>query len=458
MAKKKLNQKMYVVDTNVFMSDPDCFNMFDDNIIVIPDVVIEELDDHKDVQGDKGYNVREALRNLDKLRKEGDIVKGVKTQQGGLIRIESSFEETPLPKHWKFKTDNRILQIAKGLSKESDIPVIVVSKDMNVRIKANIIGLTAEDYKHERIDEDHLRYNGRSDIYLTNDDFQSFLTCGFVSAENAKINQELNHQALLENEFLIIRNEVTGGTKLGRVKNGMIVPLKYENSTPFGITPLDSGQKFAIEALMLPADDVPLVIFKGPAGTAKTFLTLACGLEQCMEQNAYRDLTITRANVEFDHSIGALPGDEGSKVAPLLRGCMDNLENLVDAKGIKKGESEKQIKDKVQYLFDRGYISPEALSFIRGRSLTKHILYVDEAQNTSPSQMKGILTRVGIGTKLILAGDLDQIDNPRLDRHNNGLAYALKLMSGDPLCCVLGFIDKEVKRSVLAARVASLIE
>lgn len=138
---------------------------------------------------------------------------------------------------------------------------------------------------------------------------------------------------------------------------------------------------------------------------------------------------------------------------------MDNLELLVDAKSVKSREGrEEDIRSKVEYLFDRGYLSAEAMGFLRGRSLTRQILYVDEAQNTSPSQMKGILTRVGKGTKLILSGDLSQIDNPRLDKHNNGLAYALKLMAGDPLCAVVGFTDNETTRSALAAKVAALIE
>ena len=153
-----------------------------------------------------------------------------------------------------------------------------------------------------------------------------------------------------------------------------------------------------------------------------------------------------------------MPGDEVSKVGPLLRGCMDNLELLVDAKGVKNKNRDTDIQGKVDYLFQHGYISAEALGFMRGRSLTRQILYVDEAQNTSPSQMKGILTRIGEGTKLVISGDLNQIDNPRLDKHNNGLAYALELMSGDPLCAVLGFTDSETTRSPLAAKVASLIQ
>lgn len=234
--------------------------------------------------------------------------------------------------------------------------------------------------------------------------------------------------------------------------------LQYDNSSPFGIHPKNCGQRFALEALLSPAEEIPLVIMKGSAGTAKTFLTLACGLEQCAEENIYRRMTITRANVEFDKEIGALPGDELDKVGPLLRGCLDNLELLVDAKGVRSRDGkEEDIRGKVDYLFERGYISAEALGFLRGRSLTRQILYVDEAQNTSPSQMKGILTRVGEGTKLVISGDLNQIDNPRLDKHNNGLAYALKLMSGDPLCAVIGFTDSETTRSPLSAKVASLI-
>ncbi|ANU44660.1 hypothetical protein ADH76_03150 [Enterocloster clostridioformis] len=268
MAKKKSKQKMYVIDTNVFLSDPSCINMFDDNIIVIPDVVIEELDDHKDMPGNKGYNVREALRNLDKLRVNGDIVKGVKTELGGLIRIEPGFEETPIPKSWENKPDNRILQIAAGLAGNSDLPVAVVSKDMNVRIKANIIGLVAEDYKHEMIDENHLSYNGRGSVVLSNKKFGNFLQGAGVPVKKAKPDKDCASQTIYENQFLIIRNEATGGTKLGKVIDGMIVPLRYEHCVPFGVTPRNTGQRFCIEALMSPAAEIPLVILKGSAGTA----------------------------------------------------------------------------------------------------------------------------------------------------------------------------------------------
>ena len=309
------------------------------------------------------------------------------------------------------------------------------------------------------IAEDHLRYNGRNEILLTDKDFQKLLQGTPIELKKAKFERCNKDRELLENEFLYITNQTTYGTLLAKVRENFIVSLQYDSIRPFGVQPRNVGQRFAIEALLAPANELPLVILKGSAGTAKTFLTLACALQQCAEENIYRKITITRANVEFDREIGALPGDEINKVGPLLRGCMDNLELLVDAKSVKSREGrEEDIRSKVEYLFDRGYLSAEAMGFLRGRSLTRQILYVDEAQNTSHSQMKGILTRVGEGTKLILSGDLSQIDNPRLDKHNNGLAYALKLMAGDPLCAVVGFTDNETTRSALAAKVAALIE
>ena len=458
--KKTGKKKIYILDTNIFMSDPECLSTFDDNIIVIPSTVIEELDDNKKEGGDKGYNTRRAIRNIDELSKNGNLIKGIKTEKGGLIRVQIDCGDATLPEGWKDKPDNYILKIAKHLSETENYPVIIVSNDTDVRVKANIIGLKAEDYKHEMIDEDYLRYNGRNEIYLTSKEFEKFIHGDEVDIKKAKFDKKAEDKILHENEFLIIRNNATFGTGLGIVKDRMITPLLFENSHPFGITMRNSAQKFCVEALMAPAKDIPLVILKGSAGTAKTFLTLACALQQICEDHIYRKITVTRANVEFDKDIGALPGDEVSKVGPLLRGCMDNLELLVDSESVKKsksGSSETDIKGKIDYIIDKGYISFEALGFLRGRSLTRQILFVDEAQNTSITQMKGILTRVGEGTKLVIAGDLNQIDNPRLDKRNNGLAYAIKLMSGDPLCAVFGFTDEETTRSPLAAKVASLI-
>lgn len=451
------NRKIYVLDTNVLMADPDAMFKFEDNVVVIPDMVIEELDNHKKDAGDVGFNVRQAHRNFKTLRESGSLVYGVITDTDGLVIVMPSDTDTStkMPPSWmQSKPDNIILAMAKTLQTVFDnIKVAIVSNDTNVQIKADEIGLKAEEYLHERVEEDYLSYSGRFEVSVTDAEFQQFKVSNAVDIELAP--------EIKENAFLIVRNKDTNGTLLGQAKNGQVVPLKYDNSNPFGVTPRNSGQRFAIEALMTPADDLPMVIMTGPAGTAKTFLTLACGLEKTMESNEYRRIVLTRANVEFDKSIGALPGDEETKIEPLLRGAIDNLELLVDEKGVKKGgkngTSEEEISDKITELFERGYIKTEAMMYVRGRSVTRQFVFVDEAQNTSVSQMKGILTRPGDGTKLIISGDLDQIDNPKLDRHNNGLAYALKLMAGDPLCATVGFSEKESTRSKLAARVAEKI-
>ena len=436
-------KKVFVLDTNVIMADPDSIFKFQDNIVIIPSVVIEELDNHKRDMGDIGYNVRHAHQNLKQLRDSGNLTEGVPTKENGLVMVVpiSQSQLTYMPPTWDtHKPDNLILITAKVLQLQfPKTTVIIVSNDTNMQIKADEIEIVAEDYLHERVEEDYLSYNGRSELFVTDSEFDDFRT-GCLDRGSAQNIANRNGTKLHENTFVMLKHEVTGGTLIGKVRNGNITFLEWDNSKPFGIIPRNLGQRFAIEALMSPAEDVPLVIMTGPAGTAKTFLTLACGLQQTLENRIYRRIVITRANVEFDKAIGALPGSEEAKINPLVRGCLDNLELLIDEKGIRSlNTREDEISDKVNYLFDIGAIKAEALGFLRGRSMTRQYIFVDEAQNTSVSQMKGILTRAGEGSKVILCGDLDQIDNPKLDRHNNGLAYALKLMSDDPMCAVVGF-------------------
>lgn len=291
-AKKTDKQRIYILDTNIFMADPDCMNRFGKHMIVVPDMIIEELDDNKKASGDKGYSTRQSLRNFDSLRRKGNLIKGVPTESGGSIRITSDYDHVILPSGWKDKPDNRILQVAKGMKEESEQPVILVSKDTNVRIKADILKVKAEDYKHEMIDEDHLRYNGRNEILLTDKDFQKLLQGTPIELKKAKFERCNKDRELLENEFLYITNQTTYGTLLAKVRENFIVRLQYDSIRPFGVQPRNVGQRFAIEALLAPANELPLVILKGSAGTAKTFLTLACALQQCAEENIYRKITI----------------------------------------------------------------------------------------------------------------------------------------------------------------------
>lgn len=203
---------------------------------------------------------------------------------------------------------------------------------------------------------------------------------------------------------------------------------------------------------MQPAETAPLVIVRGMAGTAKTFYSLAVGLEKlmCEDKNEYRRILICRPNAQFDLDIGFLPGDEQEKISPLLRPVMDNLEQLIDSNDAERYRNEAELQDKIREIFARGIIQAEALNFIRGRSIAQTYLIIDEAQNMTPSQVKGVITRAGKGTKIILLGDPGQIDRPYLDERTNGLSYAMAHMQGSPLCWQLALTAEECERSSLA--------
>lgn len=444
-------KKTYVLDTNVLIQDPDSLFKFQNNDVVLADVTIEELDNLKKAQGEVGYSARKASRYIEDLRHQGDLLKGVKLGKGmGTFRIEINHICESMPKNWDMsKPDNNIIRVAKGLSSTSD-HVILVSKDLLVRIKADMVNVKVEDYESEKVDEEVLTYNGRERIYVSPDVITNLYKDGRIPYDNPGLQ-------LHENEFVLLIDETNlSHTGIGRYTEGTIVKLKHEKETPFDVISKNLGQKCAMEALLEPASTAPLVILKGPAGTAKTFLSLACGLEQAYntDKPSYRNILMTRANVSFDADIGALPGSEIDKVNPLLRGCLDNIELLVDSQGVKSGAPKMETQAKVDELFERGIIDIQALSFLRGRSITKQYLIVDEAQNTSPNQMLGILTRAGEGTKVIICGDLDQIDNTKLDRHSNGLAFALEKMRGSKLCWIFGFTNEECTRSPLAMEAA----
>lgn len=437
-----VKRKTYILDTNVLIQDPDAMFKFNEHEVIISDITIEELDKLKKKPGDIGYSARASIRNIDNLMKKGNVLKGVRLDNKGIFRIETDCKNVILPEGWDDKNpDNGIMKVAKGLSEQGK-RVILVTKDAIMRIKSTTMGITSEDYENEAVDEEYLTYNGRAELDVSNEDISKFYKDGYIEIKNKK---------MIENEFVLLKAQ---STAIGRYTNGRIVKLQYLENHPFGINYLNNGQRYAAEALLSSADVAPLVILKGPAGTAKTFMSLACGLQKVAEEKEYRRMILTRANVSFDNDIGALPGDEVSKVSPLMRGCLDNIEVLVDEKSAKEYGHEEEINSKVDFLFDKGILGIQAMGYLRGRSITNQILLIDEAQNTSPNQMLGILTRAGKNTKIIICGDLDQIDNTKLDRHTNGLAYALKTMVGSPLCWTIGFTEEESTRSKLAKEAA----
>lgn len=450
-------KKTYVVDTNVLIQAPYALHCFEDNNLILPLVVMEELDGLKKAEGEKGANARAAVRLLESYRKEGDLLAGVVLPGGGTLRIEKNFVNIELPKDLpEDKADNRILKVCKGLLEtKTEEQIILVTKDLVLRIKAQILGIKAEDFSTEQITENDAQYTGRCEVFMPEELIKEFKKKGipvsqvYQSDENGK----QIPVTLSENEFVLLKADQSNKkTLLGRVSGKQILPLQYKKSRPYGVAPRNIGQYFMQEALMTSAEEAPLVIIKGMAGTAKTFYSLAVGMEKVYNNpnGEYRRIIVCRPNAQFDDDIGFLPGSEQEKIAPLMRPILDNLEQILDSDEKSRYEDETALKDKVSEVLERGVIQTEALNFIRGRSIAKTYLIIDEAQNMTPNQAKGIITRAGKDTKIILLGDPNQIDKPFLDERTNGLSYAAKCMKGSPYCWQITLSAEECERSVLA--------
>ena len=449
--------KTYVIDTNVLIQAPYALECFEDNNLILPLVVLEELDGLKKSEGEKGVNARAAVRKLELYRQRGDLLEGVKLPGGGILKIEKNFVQVELPPDLPDdKSDNRILKVCKGLKElYEESQVILITKDIVLRLKAQILGIRAEDFEREQISADDAQYTGRIEVFIPENLVKEFKKKGVALDQVYQSDEEGNQTIpkLYENEFVILRlDQSTKKTLLGRVNGNKIVPLSYKKSKPYGIVPRNVGQYFMQEALMTDAETAPLVIIKGMAGTAKTFYSLAVGLEKVYNNPSqeYRRVIVCRPNAQFDDDIGFLPGDEKEKIAPLMRPVIDNLEQIIDSDEKKRYEDEDELSDKITEIFERGIIQTEALNFIRGRSIVKTYLIIDEAQNMTPNQVKGIITRAGHGTKIILLGDPQQIDRPFLDERTNGLSYAAKYMMNSPLCWQITLSAEECERSALA--------
>lgn len=450
-------RKTYVVDTNVLIQSPDATECFEDNQVIIPLAVIEELDGLKNAEGEKGANARTAIRLLEKYRQFGDLLEGIELQNGGFLRVEKNYVDVELPKDLpESKMDNRILKVCKGLmEKEKEEKLILVTKDILLRIKAQILGIQAEDFTTEQVVSGYSQYTGRCEVYVDEESFKNFKKNGIKKDSVYQVDSEGKRKEveLITNEFLILKADQSNRkTQLGRFDGKKIVPLNYKKSKPYGVKPKNAGQYFLQEALMESPKKVPLVIVKGMAGTAKTFYSLAVGLEKILNQDEkeYRKILVSRPNVQFDNEIGFLPGTEQEKISPLMRPIIDNLEQLIDSNEEERYKDELELSGKIEEVFERGIIVAEAMSFIRGRSFVETYLIIDEAQNMTPKQVAGIITRAGKGTKVILLGDPNQIDNPLLDERTNGLSYASEKMKGSELCYQITMTQEECERSALA--------
>ncbi|MGK0465306.1 PhoH family protein [Clostridium sp.] len=450
-------KKTYVLDTNVILYSPSAILSFGDNDVIIPEVVLEELDSFKKDKSDLGANARYAARLIDKLRKNGKLNEGIELENGGRLRVEMNHYDIKIPPSWnKEKADNRIIQVCKGL-KEQGKDVWLITKDIFQRIKADAVDIKVEDFYEKFVPEYDNQYTGRLDVFVSPDKLQEFFSKKILGIDNLlnydENTEEYTNPILFINQFLLMHSlENPKQTALGRYDGKNVVPLYNKDSKPLGVVPRNVGQRFMLEALSMDSIKAPLVIVKGPAGTAKTLFSLAVGLQKILNDNSehYRRILVCRPNVTMDEDIGFLPGTEQEKIAPFMRPIFDNLEILVDSDEKQRYKNEKDLLEKIKDLFDRRIITTEAVAYLRGRSIVKNWVIIDEAQNLSPKQVKAIITRVGDGTKLILIGDPEQIDHPFLDSRSNGLCYASEKMKGSSLCYQVTLKYDECERSPLA--------
>ena len=452
--------KTFVLDTNVILQTPYALLMFEDNTVVIPEVVLEELDKFKKDRSELGANARQAGRLLDALMRQGNLNDGVPLENGGTLRIELNFEQIKLPSAWgRDKNDNRIIAVCKGL-KERGENVYLVTRDTFARIKAELIGVSTQDFMAEQGPTPDDQYKGRDEAFTSKQGISDFYENGYLDpTEVYQIDEDGNktHPVMHPNEFFIMHSdENIRQTALCRFDGKKMVRLEFLESKPFGVTPRNTGQKFMQEALMADVMRLPLVIVKGPAGTAKTFYSLAVGLHKLLDEITpnFRKILVCRPNVKFDEDIGFLPGTEQQKIEPYLRPIVDNLEVLLTSDDFGRYGKEFELRDKIDELFERKIITSEAIAYMRGRSIANNWVIIDEAQNLTPRQAKGLITRAGVGTKLILLGDPNQIDHPFLDERTNGLCYAAETMKGTACTAQITLTDEECERSHLAYEAA----
>ncbi len=440
-------KKTFILDTNVLIHDVNCLHAFEDNDIIIPMAVIEELDSFKNESDTRGKNARMVSRTLDEMRAEGRLNEGVKLPKGGTLKIELD-KPNVLPQSLAFnKADNSILNIAYTLSKKEGsykknaAPVFVVTKDINMRLKAEALGLTAQDYTTDKVNVDEL-YTGMAEAEVNAGDIDAFY-------KDKKL--AMDPKIYVANQFVILKT--TDGSKksaIGRISNDgkfLLHPLSSQEPVAWGIKPLNKEQRFAMELLL--DDSLDIVTLVGTAGTGKTLITLATGLQRTMDENAYRRLVVCRSIVPVGKDLGFLPGTKEEKLEAWMGAIYDNLAFLADRKNPDEGE------EKAHYLLDSGKIEIASVTHMRGRSLPSQYMIVDDAQNLTPHEMKTILTRAGDGTKVVVTGDPYQIDTPYLDVESNGLTYLVDRFKGQPSYGHITFTKTE--RSRLADLASKLL-
>ena len=435
-------EKTFVIDTNVMLHNPAGLFAFAEHHVVVPMIVLEELDRFKTANNELGRNAREVARNLDKLRLQGSLRDGVQTPPGGLIQVVIGHDvlDGLLPG----VNDNHILGCAHLLRAQGH-NVFFISKDINARIKADALGIPSQDFNNQKVNADEL-YTGYTTVQVTAAMVDklavkdSFPAKGLVNEEEGP----LNH-----NQFVMIvdkKDETHHLLAIYDAESEYLHRLAPEVPALFGVKPRSPEQRMAFELLLDPK--VTLVTLVGRAGTGKTLLALACGLTQVIHDERYKKLLVSRPIMPLGQDIGYLPGSKDDKLSHWMGPIFDNLHYLFAAE-------ERDPDEVVKRLIEEDAISLEALTYIRGRSISKQFAIVDEAQNLTPHEIKTIISRVGGDTKIILTGDPNQIDNPYLDSNSNGLSYVVERLRGQR---VAGHVTlNKSERSELAGIAADVL-
>ncbi len=442
-------KKNFVLDTNVLLHDPRSIFGFEENDVVIPIYVIEEIDNFKRDLSTLGRNARQVSRYLDDFRVQGKLAQGVSMgADKGVIRVLLAEKKLPHGSGDGHSTDDKILAVALDLlERDKSRPTVFVTKDTNLRIRADALGLHAEDYDVEGLAALDDLWSGVSELDVGPEEVNDFYASGTLAWAGDE-----RGDPPPPNAFVVLRDRTnpqhSAVGKYSAAKQAFVQLIKSPKEGVWGIRPRNKEQSFALDLLL--NDEVRLVTIVGKAGTGKTLLALAAGLQRTMEDGVYQKLLVSRPIFPLGRDIGYLPGSVEEKLNPWMQPIFDNVEYLMNL-----SRSDKKAGRGYHELLDLGILEIEPLTYIRGRSIPNQYIIVDEAQNLTPHEVKTIITRVGDGTKIVLTGDPYQIDNPYVDQTNNGLVHVVNRFKSERLAGHITMSKGE--RSPLAELAANLL-
>ncbi len=445
---KGRGKKIFVLDTNVLLHDPQALFSFEDNEVVVPIYVVEEIDTFKKDGSELGRNARQISRYLDQLRGDGSLALGVKLDRGGVLRVATTHVTLPEELSMDKGMDSKIMAVALELTisnRTTGKKVVFITKDTNLRIRADAIGIYSEDFEQEHVQIDEL-FKGWQEVEVAGPVVDKFYAEGSV---------QLDDPYYAPNEYICLMDkDKPTRTALGRTLfdpetgTSRLMPIDSYKNGVWGIRPKNREQHFALDALL--DDNIKLVTLVGKAGSGKTLLAIAAGLVKVTEQSVYQRMLVSRPIFPMGKDLGYLPGDVEEKLNPWMQPIFDNVEFLMGltAKEKKRGRSHKE-------LIDLGIVQIEPLTYIRGRSIPSQYMIVDEAQNLTPHEVKTIISRAGEGTKIVLTGDPYQIDNPYVDQTNNGLIHVVNRFRNEKIAAHVVLTRGE--RSELAEVAANVL-